>query len=204
MARETREQRAARESAERQATRVREFREDLARERAKRTYTARDAFMPDGPPSVLWMLVDAYARHREDVERGLVRLRESLDDALGRMARNEQPNWHSAMVGAAGSDLDMAVARLNMAAEHAARVGAALGWWVPDVQPQRVREKRALRLSLSVEESADGGWVVLSRQATDFWLRRDGQLDADPDRAHLYDTEELAWLAAMALAGERG
>jgi hypothetical protein len=218
MARMTSEQRREQAAAERRTQKIAEFRKRIETERAKRIYSDRAAFdasaSDDRGAMALYELVHEHQRTTENLRLLVRRMAERMADANKRMDDGERAFWHSTALGDLPSDIEQASTKRDTLASAAiASLAWATGWYAPQIYSRRANDARALLLSLDVAMfsrtgSDISGWAVRSTQedGVKFFLTVvDGapSLSVRHEDAQVYETEEAAWLAAMALCGER-
>lgn len=219
MARMTAEERRAAEElrreqaqAARRAQKVAAFKESVSKARAERIFT--DDLWPaegDRTERAIAELLDEYKRATRLLTTSAERMQARMAEALTRIADQEKSPWSSSSaLSDLPADIESATTRRDTLAEAITRMAWATGWHVPQVTSRRDRQRRALRVSLDVvlfarEGEQLSGWVVRSTQddAKFFLTVVEGVagLSVERETAQVYETEEAAWLAAMALCG---
>lgn len=214
MARETREERAERFNSEQRTKRVAEFKAKINSERCRRVYSERAAFDAnrqgeDRSAIAIYEVVREFKTSCETLRKLIDRMAERMTEATTRLDRGENPFWHSTAMGDLPADIERANARRTALAESVHRLAWATNWYVADVLTDRERERRDLLVSLDVvTHPTISDRYAVGRATTDALFYHavvDGipsltVLEAD---AQAFETEEAAWLAAMALCGER-
>lgn len=215
MAKMTRQERAEKANAERQTATVAEFRIKAKREREKKVYSDRAAFdaqvgEPDKSAQALYELVHEYERMSETLKQRVVRMQERMTEALKRIeSRDARASWYSTTLGDLPADIEQAAAKREALAEAIARLAWATGWYVPQIANEQAQKVHALLTGVTVvQSSVDGTWL-LRRDDDEYgtkWFAGETSTfvhDESANEITRFETEELAFLAFMALCGER-
>jgi len=207
----TRDERNEQAAAERRAKAVAEFRLKVERERAKRVYSDRAAFDTDGDKGAmaLYELVREFGSVTDGLRKNIERMQERMTQAVQRLDINESPSWYSTLLGDLPADLEQGATKRQTLADAVTRLAWATGWYVPQVLPQRERDRRDLLVGVVVvQSSVDGTWL-LRRDNDEYgtkWFAGETTSWVGGDEADTavtrYATEEAAWIAFMALCGE--
>ena len=205
--RTTKEERQEAARAARTKEAIERFKMRVHEERVKRVYDAKSIrSTEDRSATALCEIVSEHARISESLARHCEEIRRRMDDALARLGACESPSWYSNMIGSVASDVEQEMGALKALADSATRLAWATGWYVPQVMPQRAREARTLLVGFDVV-GYDSGYqlrnVFGDGEPSAFAADKRSFVTIDADSATIYPTRDAAWLAAMALVGER-
>ena len=220
--RQTREERAAEAQAQRNRETIDSLKKRITEARATRVYSRERTH--ERSAQALYELVHEFERAKERQLRNIERLRERLQRSVERLNENDSANHYSTMVGDIGADIERDNASMEALRSSVLRLAWATDWYVPQVMTDRQRRKHDLLASISVlarepyglVDAAAGTpgctFVVVSDQNdTRFYLSLTNDptralvaLDVDRERAQRYDTEDAAWLSAVAFLDHGG
>ncbi len=197
----TREEKAAAAQAERTAKWVADFKARQERARGRRLYSERDAWdatcagvAPKGAriydaTGALWEMMREWKDATADIRRKIQYAQERLTESLARMDRGERAAYYSDGILSGQLELERQEQRAWTLAEAVIRLAYATNWYVPDVHPQRERDRIDLLRRVTAVRTAGGEWI----------LRRD-----DDDATRWFDGAAMKWVSTAEIDEERG